>query len=145
MKIIHQTGVILMVSTIMLLWGCGKADKEFVHDSTVISQMICKAKHGSSEFIGTIYEYDKNGDLVAGEFTQEEVEGGYGIIIFTISRTLEDEVDLQNIYLVATLSWDQSITPTMSGRHDITGEGIIIRVKSGEGTNRRYRVRGYYD
>ena len=144
MKTVYQTSIMLMAS-VALLWSCGKADKEFVHDSTVISQMICKAKHGSSEFLGTIYEYDKGGGLIAGEFTQEEVEGGYGIIIFTISGTLEDEVNLQNIYLTATLSWDQTITPTLSGRHDITGEGIIITVKSGTGTTRQYRVRGYYD
>ena len=129
----------------MLLGACAEADKEFVHDSNTISQMICKAVHGGSEFRGEIYEYDRNGQEVTGEFTQQDVEGGYGIILFEVLQTLQDDVDLTNIYLVATLTWDQFITPSLSGRHDITGDGIIITVKSGVGTTRQYRVRGYYE
>jgi len=144
MKIIKKIGIILGVSMTILLWNCAEADKEFVHDSNTISQMICRASHGSSEFRGEIHEFDKEGNEVAGEFTQQEVEGGYGIILFEISQSLQDDVDLTNVYLVATLKWDQSITPSLSGRHDITGDGIIITVKSGVGTTRQYRVRGYY-
>jgi len=106
--------------------------------------MICKASHGSSEFRGIIYEFDKNSNPVSGEYTQKDVEGGFGLIIFEISKSLEDDVNLKNIYLVATLTWDQSITPSLSGQHDITGDGIIISVKSGVGTTRQYRVRGVY-
>lgn len=136
---------ILSVLFAISMWNCAEADEEFVHDTNTISQMICKASHGSSEFRGTIYEYDKNGVLVAEDFTQSDVEGGYGLIIFAISQSLADDVDLTNIYLTATVTYDEFITPSLTGRHDITGEGIIITVKSGVGTTRQYRVRGYYE
>ena len=148
MKIINK---ILILSMTLMLWACGEADKEFVHDSNTISQMICKMVHDGSEFRGDIHEFDRNGQEVIGSFTQEDVEGGYGLILFEVSKSLEDDIDLTRIYLVATLSWDQFIEKIdppgeqgLSGRHDITGDGIIIQVKSGVGTKRQYRVRGYY-
>lgn len=130
---------------VILLLSCAKADEEFVHKTNTISQMICKATDRGGEFRGAIYEYNKNDELMTGDFTQEDVEGGYGLIIFTIPQSLENDVDLTNIYLTATLTYDEFITPSLSGRHDITGDGIIITVKSGVGTTRRYRVRGYYE
>jgi len=145
MKIINTSVIILSIFVSLLLSSCVQADNEFKHDSTIISQMICKASHGSSEFLGKIYEYDKDDNLMDGEFAQKVVEGGYGLIVFQIPQTLQDDVDLTNIYVVATLSWDQSITPSLSGKHDISGDGMIITVKSGVGTTRYYRVRGEYD
>ena len=143
MKIINK---ILILSTLLISWACAETDKEFVHDSNTISQMICRAEHGKTEFRGSIHEFTKDGREVEESFTQEEVEGGYGLILFEIPKSLETEIDLKNIYLIATLTWDQFITPTLSGRHDISGaEGIIITVKSGVGTTRQYRVRGYYE
>ena len=135
---------ILIISMTVLFWSCAEADEEFVHDSTIITQMICRAQHGGTEFRATILEYDKNGNLITGEFTEKDVEGGYGRAIFEVSQSLEDEVDLTNVYVTATLSWDQFITPTLSGRHDITGDGIVITVKSGTGTTRSYRIQGEY-
>ena len=142
MKIINK---ILILSSALMMWACAEADKEFVHDSNTISQMICKAVHGGSEFRGDIHEFDRNGQEVEEDFTQQDVEGGYGLILFEILKSKQEEIDLTNIYLVATLSWDQFITPSLSGRHDITGDGIIITVKSGAGTTRQYRIRGYYE
>lgn len=139
------TWMLSVLMIVVLTQSCAKADEEFVHRSNIISQMICKASHGSGEHRGTIYEYNRNDELMTGNFTQEEVEGGYGLIIFTIPQTLEKEIDLTNIYLTATLTYDEIITPSLSGRHDISGDGIIITVKSGVGTTRRYRVRGYYE
>lgn len=108
--------------------------------------MICKASHGGSDFNGEILEYDKNRNLVSGEFTQADVEGGYGVILFVIPETLKADVDLTNIYLKATVTYDEIITPSLSGRHDITGkEGMMITVKSGVGTTRQYRILGYYE
>lgn len=127
------------------LSGCSEADKEFVHTTNTISQMICKSSHGGGEFRGEIYEYNKNEELVTGSFKQEDIEGGYGLILFAVPKSLEDDVDLKNIYLIATVTFDEFITPSLVGRHDITGDGIIISVKSGVGTVRRYRVRGYYE
>lgn len=132
---------------VSILLGCAKENEEyiFVHDNNLISQMVCKASHGSSEFRGEIHEFNKEGELMEGSFTKEDVEGGYGLILFAISKSLEDDVDLSNIYLRATVTYDEFITPSLSGRHDITGEGFIIKVKSGIGTERHYRVRGYYE
>jgi len=145
MKNIKKISLFFCVcSMTVLLWNCAKADKEFVHDSNIISQMICKAAHGSSEFRGVISEFDKNGNPLADKFEQKDAEGGYGIIMFEISKSLQDDVNLENIYLVATLTWDQSITPSLSGRHNITGDGIVITVKSGVGSERQYRIRGIY-
>jgi small nuclear ribonucleoprotein (snRNP)-like protein len=136
---------IIIISMAILLWNCAEADKEFVHDSTTISQMICRAKSDGTEFRATIVEYDKNGNqILTDEFTEKDVTGGYGRVFFEVSQSMIDEVDLTNILVIATLSWDQTITPTLSGRHDITGEGIVITVKSGIGTTRSYRIQGEY-
>jgi hypothetical protein len=145
MKTINKILLILSIPMILSLWSCAKADPEFVHNTNTISQMACKASHDAGEHLGVIYEYDKDGTLVTYDFLQEEVEGGYGLILFAISESLRSDVDLSKIYLTATLTYDEFVTPSLSGRHDITGDGIIITVKSGVGTTRQYRVRGYYE
>lgn len=148
MKISNKLGIFLLtLSMLSLLWCCESPDDEqFIHDSNLISQIVCKPSRGGAEYIGGIYEYNKNGDLMSGEFTHEEVEGGYGLILFAISQSLEDDVDLTNIYLTANLTYDEILTPSLSGMHDITGdEGITITVTSGLGTTRQYRIRGYYE
>jgi hypothetical protein len=127
------------------LWNCAEADPEFVHNTNTISQMICQASHTGGQFPGTITEYDENGKIVVGNFTQNDVEGGYGLILFAVSASLQNDVDLTNVYLKATVTYDEIITPSLSGRHNITGDGIIITVKSGVGTTRQYRVRGFYE
>ncbi|MDD3038002.1 hypothetical protein [Bacteroides sp.] len=147
MKVINKIGI-WMLSVFMLttlLQSCAKADDEFVHRTNTISQMICKASHSSGEFRGTIYEYNKNDEIMSGQFTQEDIEGGYGLILFAIPKSLENDVNLTSVYLVATVTYDEFITPSLTGKHDISGDGIIISVKSGVGTTRRYRVRGYYE
>lgn len=129
------------------LWSCADLNEEyvFVHDTNTISQMVCRASHSAGEYRGEITEFNKNGEIVEGDFSQEDVEGGYGLIIFELPETLKDDVDLTSVYLIATVTYDEFITPSLSGRHDITGDGIIITVKSGVGTTRQYRVRGYYE
>lgn len=144
MKIINKITIFSIILTSVLLWSCEKADEEFIHDSNIISQMICTASHTAGEYRGNIYEFDKNGAPLADGFTQAEAEGGYGIILFEISQSLQDDVDLKNIYLKASLTWDQSISPSLTGRHDITGDGKIFTVTSGTGTTRQYRVKGEY-
>jgi hypothetical protein len=146
MKTINKTGL-LMLSFFMsiALWHCAEADPEFVHDTNTISQMVCRTSPGGSDYMGTIYEYDEEGEPVMGAFTQNDVEGGYGLILFPVSISLQNDVDLTSIYLRATVTYDEIITPSLSGTHDITGDGIIITVKSGVGTTRQYRVRGFYE
>jgi hypothetical protein len=126
-------------------WNCAEADSGFVHDTNTISQMVCRTSPSGTDNLGTIYEYDKDGERVVGAFTQNDVEGGYGLILFPISISLQDNVDLTNIYLRANVGWDAIITPPLSGAHDITGDGIIITVKSGIGTIRQYRIKGFYE
>lgn len=141
----NKITLFLVLFFILTTWACRKAEDEFVHSTNTISQMICKASHGSSEFRGVIHEFNKEGKTIEGDFTQEEVEGGYGLILFTIPKSLEDDVDLKSVYLTSTITFDEFIEPSLSGRHDITGDGIIFSVKSGVGTTRQYRVRGYYE
>ena len=131
----------------LVLGGCAKENQEyiFVHDSNLITQMITKSSHTSGEFRGQIFEFDKQGERIEGELSQEELEGGYGLILFPISASLQNDVDLTNMYLKATLTYDQKIDPSLSGRHDISGDGMLIMVVSGEGTKRQYRVRAYFE
>lgn len=148
MKIINKIGIfILAVSMATLMWECADVNEEyvFIHDSNTISQMICKASHNAGEFRGQITEFNKDGEIVEGSFTQEDIEGGYGLILFEIPKTLESDVDLTNVYLIATVTYDAFITPSLTGKHDITGDGKIITVRSGVNTTRQYRVRGYYE
>lgn len=146
MKAFYKIGLLMFgwVLISALLQSCEKADDEFVHTVNTISQMICKASHTSGEYRGEITEYNKEGKEVT-DVAKEDIEGGYGLIIFKVPISLKDEVDLTSIYLVATVTYDEFITPSLAGKHDITGDGIIISVKSGIGTVRNYRVRGEYE
>lgn len=149
MKIVNKVGVlILTITTIISLWSCADVNDDFVfvHDSNIISQMLCKASHSAGEFRGQITEFDKNGDIVEGSFTQKDIEGGYGLILFAIPKSLENDIDLSNIFLLATIKYDAMIdNPKLTGKHDITGDGKIFTVTSGIGTTRQYRVRGFYE
>jgi hypothetical protein len=129
----------------MALWNCAEADPEFVHYKNTISQMTCQAAHTAGEFLGDIYEFDADGNLITSAFLQKDVEGGYGLILFPIPLAMQDDINLSSVYLKATLTYDEFITPPLSGKHDITGDGVVITVKSGIGTTRQYRVRGFYE
>ena len=65
--------------------------------------------------------------------------------MLSIPESLRKDVDLTKVYLRATVTYDEMITPSLLGYHDISGDGIIITVKSGTGTTRQYRVRGVYE
>lgn len=145
MKTINRITILLSVSLLFLLVNCKSADEEFVHESNIITEINCKVKHDGTSFTGEIYEYNANKELITGPFTQKDIEGGYGLILFSVSKSLQKHFDLSSVYLVANVGYDAFITPTLSGKHDITGDGIIVSVKSGVGTLRHYRVRGYYE
>lgn len=131
----------------MIVSACEKENEEFifVHENNLITQLIASASHSSGEFRGEIYEFNRDGEQMEGSFTLEDVKDGYGLILVPISKTLENDVDLTNIYLRATVTYDAMISPSLSGRHDISGEGMIVTVTSGERTKRQYRIRGYYE
>lgn len=153
MKLLKYNIFILASLLLVLgLQGCAKADPNFVHDDCFISQLIANGTRSGSitDFIGTIYEYDKNGQLLEPGFTPEQAAGGSGVITFIISPEDADKIDLTACYLRATLTFDEYITPSMSGRHNIlcteeNPEGKVFTVRSGENTVRKYRVMGVYE
>ncbi|MDR0333237.1 MAG: hypothetical protein LBI15_07195 [Dysgonamonadaceae bacterium] len=148
MRTIYKIGTLaLTVLMTASLWSCADVNEEFVfvHDTNTIEAMFLSASHAGSAFTGEIHEFNKAGELIKGAFTQQEVEGGYGLIIFRIPRSLENDINLSNVYLRANVTFTVFIAPGLSGRHDITGDGIIITVTSGVGTTRQYRVRGVYE
>ncbi|MDR0729753.1 MAG: hypothetical protein LBF19_06515 [Prevotellaceae bacterium] len=146
MKTIKKLGLLAGCLFVAIsLWNCAEANPEYVHDTNTISQMVCRTSPAGADYRGVIYEYDKEENLVTGAFTQQDVEGGYGLILFSIPLSLQNDVDLSKVYLRATVTWDEIITPSLSGTHDITGDGIMITVTSGVGTTRQYRIRGFYE
>jgi len=144
-KIGYSIYILCFFLMALMVQSCAKANEEFVHETNTISQMICKGSLSGGEYAGTIYEYNKKGELMTGSFTNEEINGGYGIIMLSIPESLRKDVDLTKVYLRATVTYDEMITPSLLGYHDISGDGIIITVKSGTGTTRQYRVRGVYE
>lgn len=133
--------------------GCTEADPEFVHTDNLISEMVCMAgrTNDSPTLTGKIYEYDKNGQLLEQGFTQEQAEGGSGVITFIVPAEDRKKFDLTSVFLRATLTWDEVITPSLTyKRHDIlvtdeNPEGMVIAVTSGIGTVRKYRIMGIYE
>ena len=103
----------------------------------------------ASSINGVIYEYDKDGNLLDKNFTAEQAEGGSGVVMFIVSQEEREDFDLTKVYLRATLTWDESITPTLSGLQNIDPverpEGLVVGVKSGVGKVRKYRIMGVYE
>jgi|SRR5690606_2016029 len=132
---------------VMVVSACEKENEEFIfaHENNLISQLIASVSHSGAEFRGEIHEFNRDGERMESSFTLEEVKDGYGLILVPISKSLEKDVDITNMYLRATVTYDAIISPSLSGRHDISGEGLIITVTSGERTKRQYRIRGYYE
>ncbi|MDE6449547.1 MAG: hypothetical protein K2L41_05645 [Muribaculaceae bacterium] len=123
-----------------------------MHTNNLISAMVCEnGRTGDAKSItGKIYEYDKNGTLLEEGFTPEDAEGGSGVIVFIVTVDNRKNFDLTDVYLRATTTWDEFITPSLSGRHNILvdeehPEGMVIAVKSGIGTVRKYRIMGIYE
>ena len=56
-----------------------------------------------------------------------------------------DEIDLTKVFLVAHVSYDVIITPGLQGVHDITGDGIVIDVRGGNGKVRKYHIYGTFE
>lgn len=135
------------------LSGCMEADKEFVHTDNFISEMVCMAgrTNDSPSLTGTIYEYDKNGQLLDPDFTADQAEGGSGVITFIVPFEDRNKFDLTSVFLRATLTWDEVITPSLTyKRHNILvddehPDGMVISVTSGIGTVRKYRIMGIYE
>lgn len=147
-KIYAAVFVLLCLTT--SLCGCQEADPEFVHINNLISQLVARGERAGTDFIGSIYEYDANGQLLPPDFKAADAEGGSGVIVFVIPASEKETIDLTKCYLRATLTYDEFIYPTMSGRHNIlvteeNPNGKVFAVKSGVNTVRKYRVMGIYE
>lgn len=125
--------------------GCHEADPEFVHTDNLINQLFLSTTLQGTQHAFTIDEYDADGNKVEGNVTAEMVEGGYGIAHIEFPLSQIDEIDLTHVYLSAHVSYDVIITPGLQGVHDITGAGIVVYVKGGNGKIRSYRIYGTYE
>jgi len=152
----NNISFIVMAMLSLVFIGCEKADPEFVHTDNFISAMTCenfsdKTNPNYKSIDGVIYEYDKDGNLLSGDFTREQAEGGSGVIAFIVSPEDRKVFDLTSVFLRATLTWDEVITPSLTyKRHNILvdeehPDGMVIAVKSGVGTVRKYRIMGIYE
>lgn len=153
MKLLKSNIIVLFLSLVALgFTGCSKADENFIHTDNFIQAMEIHDTrlHSQKTIYGTIYEYDKNGNLLSQGFSPEEAEGGSGVVVFVVGPTDRADFDLTNIYVTATLKFDAVITPTLVGRHNILvddehPDGMLIAVTSGIGTVRKYRIMGIYE
>lgn len=145
-KIIKSTLVALFACVMASAFsGCKEADPEFVHTDNLINQLFMSTTLQGTQRAFTIDEYDADGNLVPAPVTAEMVEGGYGIAHIEIPLAQFDEVDLTKVFLSAHVSYDVIITPGLQGVHDISGEGIVIHVKGGNGKIRNYRIYGDFE
>ena len=142
----------LMLLVTMGFSSCEDADPEFIHTDNFISAMTCSSgrTNASPTINGVIQEYDKAGNLLPPDFTSEQAEGGSGVIIFYVAPDEREDFDLTRVYLRATLTWDESVYPTLSGLHNILvddehPDGKVFAVKSGVNTVRKYRIMGIYE
>lgn len=148
-----KTNIIALTIAIVTFgfYGCAEADPEFVHTDNFISAMVCMngRTNDAQSITGTIYEYNKDGVLLDNNFTAEEAEGGSGVITFVVNHEQRESFDLSRVYLRATLTWDESITPSLSGLQNIDPDerpdGIVVGVKSGVNKVRKYRIMGFYE
>lgn len=125
--------------------ACHDADPEFAHDDNIIHRLsMMKATQQDSPLYFEIEEYDAAGNLVTGEITPEKVAGGYGMACLNVPFNLYDEVDLTQVYLTAEVTYDAIITPGLTGLHDISGDGIVVSVRAGNGKFRKYRIYGQF-
>lgn len=157
MKIFNNSIFYVMVMFFStMLTGCEKADPEFVHTDNLIEAMTCSNYNvlqnpDYSTIDGVVYEYDKDGNLLPEDFTFEQAEGGSGVIAFIVPAEKRKLFDLTAVFLHATLTWDESITPSLTfKRHNILvddehPDGMVISVRSGIGTVRKYRIMGIYE
>lgn len=143
-KLTLKAAAVLLVTSV--LGACHEADPEFAHNDNLIHQLsLMKSSQQDNPIYFVITEYDADGNEVTGDITPEKVAGGYGMACASIPFNLYDEVDLQKVYLSAQVTYDAIITPGLTGLHDISGEGIVVSVRAGNGKFRKYRIYGQFE
>ena len=139
-----KAAAVLLITSIF--GACHEADLEFAHNDNLIHQLsMMKSTQQDNPIYFIITEYDSDGNEVTGDITPEKVAGGYGMACVHVPFNLYDEVDLHKVYLSAQVTYDAIITPGLTGLHDITGEGIVVNVRAGNGKSRKYRIYGQFD
>lgn len=145
-KIIKSTFMALFACVIASAFsGCHEADPEFVHTDNLINQLFMMTTLQGQQYPFTIYEYDAEENLVEGNVTAEMVDGGYGVAHIAFPFAQFDDIDLTKVYLAAQVSYDVIITPGLQGVHDISGDGIVVDVRGGNGKVRKYRIYGDFE
>lgn len=154
MKLLYKNLIFILVTAAVVTGfaSCAEADEDFVHDNNLISVMRLSMTPSTDGMAGVITEYNAAGEVVSGEaLTAKAVQGGYGTIEYILPRKFIGSYNLEDCYLTASLTYDETITPPLS-RHNITNrdaegvaQGIEITVTSGIGTIRRYKVIGYFE
>lgn len=145
-KIIKSTFMALFACVIASAFsGCKEADPEFVHTDNLINQLFMMTTLQGQQYPFTIDEYDAEENLIEGKVTAEMVEGGYGVAHIEFPLSQFDEIDLTKVYLSADVSYDVIITPGLQGLHDISGDGIVVDVRGGNGKVRKYRIYGDFE
>lgn len=144
-KFKYTSLALLSMLIALVTGGCHEADPEFVHTDNLINQLFMMTTLQGTQHSFTIDEYDANGVLVTENVTAERVDGGYGMAHIEFPISSMDEIDLQNVYLAADVSYDVIITPSLVGLHDISGDGITVSVKGGNGKVRKYRIYGSFE
>lgn len=143
-KLTLKAAAVLLVTSVF--GACHEADPEFAHNDNLIHQLsMMKSAQQDNPIYFIITEYDSDGNEVTGDITPEKVAGGYGMACVHVPFNLYDEVDLHKVYLSAQVTYDAIITPGLTGLHDITGEGIVVSVRAGNGKSRKYRIYGQFD
>ena len=143
-KLTLKAAAVLLVN--LVFGACHEADLEFAHDDNLIHQLsLMKSTQQDTPIYFTITEYDGDGNEVTGDITPDKVAGGYGMACVHVPFNLYDEVNLQKVYLSAQVTYDAIITPGLTGLHDITGAGIVVSVRAGNGKTRKYSIYGQFD
>ncbi|MCH5215730.1 MAG: hypothetical protein J1F10_02215 [Muribaculaceae bacterium] len=152
--------------------SCKSPDADYVHTRNTISSIQITMAPKVQGISGIIEEYCKgdnpeNGDkpvnlkevldedgnvveykeLVYGvDYTQEQIEGGFGIVRFELTPAQWKLYDVTNVFITSSLDLDVICEEGFVGRHDLTYDpennkyGKTFTMRSGVGTKRQYRI-----
>ena len=137
--------IVFTLAVAVMVGACHDADPEYVHTDNLINQLFMMTSQQGAQYSFTIIEYDAQGNVVDKDITAEKVAGGYGMAYIEFPISQMDEIDLTKVYLTADVGYDVIIIPGQTGQHDITGDGIVVAAKGGNGKARKYRIYGYFN
>lgn len=172
MKYINSIFALLSVIVVSaFMQSCQKTDPDFVHDRNTISSIQITMNPKVVGIPGIIEEYCKGDDPELGakpvnlkevinsdgkveyqeleygvDYTQEQIEGGFGIVRFELTPAQWKSYDITRVFITSSLDFDVICEEGFVGRHDLTYEpdslkfGKEFTIHSGVGTKRKYRL-----